>query len=56
MAIKILARISNTPKELIQYSKDKGLLVEAYFPIGHGELLKNMERIKDYGEASVYPA
>ena len=43
MANQILAHISNTPKELIQYCKDNGLLVEAYSPIGHGELLKNQK-------------
>jgi diketogulonate reductase-like aldo/keto reductase len=40
---QILAHISNTPAELIQYNKDKDILVEAYSPIGHGELLKNKE-------------
>lgn len=114
MVNQILAHISNTPKELIQYTQEKGMLVEAYSPFGHGELLKkeelaemakkygvsvtrlcirytlqldllplpktanpdhmkdnadvdfvisekdmallkNMERIKDYGEASVFP-
>ena len=43
MVNQILVHISNTPKELIQYSKDKGMLVEAYSPIGHGELLKNQQ-------------
>ncbi len=43
MVNQILAHISNTPKELIQYSQEKGMLVEAYSPIGHGELLKNQE-------------
>jgi len=43
MVNQILAHISNTPKELIQYSKGKGMLVEAYSPIGHGELMKNKE-------------
>jgi diketogulonate reductase-like aldo/keto reductase len=43
MVNQILAHISNTPKELIQYSQDKGILVEAYSPIGHGELLKNQQ-------------
>lgn len=43
MVNQILAHISNTPKELIQYSQDKRLLVEAYSPIGHGEILKNRE-------------
>lgn len=36
-----MAHISNTPKELIEYSQSKGMLVEAYSPVGHGELLKN---------------
>ena len=40
---QILAHISNTPKELIQYCKENDILVEAYSPIGHGELLKNQE-------------
>ena len=43
MVNQILAHISNTPKELIQYSQGKGMLVEAHSPIGHGELLKNEE-------------
>jgi diketogulonate reductase-like aldo/keto reductase len=43
MVNQILAHISNTPKELIQYTQDKGILVEAYSPIAHGELLKNQE-------------
>jgi len=43
MVNQILAHVSNTPKALIQYSKDKGMLVEAYSPVGHGELLKNQK-------------
>ena len=43
MVNQILAHISNTPKELIQYTQEKGMLVEAYSPFGHGELLKNQE-------------
>ncbi len=41
MVNQILAHISNTPVELIQYTQDKGILVEAYSPVAHGELLKN---------------
>lgn len=41
MVNQILVHISNTPAELIKYSQDKGLLVEAYSPVAHGELLKN---------------
>jgi diketogulonate reductase-like aldo/keto reductase len=43
MVNQILVHISNTPKELIQYNHNKGILVEAYSPIGHGELLKNQQ-------------
>jgi diketogulonate reductase-like aldo/keto reductase len=38
---QILAHISNTPEELIQYCQDKDILVEAHSPFGHGELFKN---------------
>lgn len=43
MVNQILVHISNTPKELIEYSKKTGMLVEAYSPFGHGELFKNQE-------------
>lgn len=43
MVNQILAHITNTPKELIQYNQDKNILVEAYSPFGHGELFKNQE-------------
>jgi diketogulonate reductase-like aldo/keto reductase len=46
MVNQVLVHISNTPKELIQYSQEKGMLIEAYSPIGHGELLKNQEVAK----------
>ncbi len=46
MVNQILAHISNTPKELIQYTQVQGILVEAYSPIAHGELLKNEEVAK----------
>jgi diketogulonate reductase-like aldo/keto reductase len=52
MVNQILAHISNTPKELIQYCQEKSILVEAYSPVGHGELLKNVElaeMAKKYG-------
>jgi len=55
MVNQILAHISNTPTELIQYSKDSGMLVEAHSPVAHGELLKNQEvaKIADKYGASV---
>ena len=43
MVNQILAHISNTPKELIEYTQEKGMLVEAHSPIAHGELMKNQE-------------
>jgi len=46
MVNQILAHISNTPKELIQYSQGNGMLVEAYSPVAHGELMKNQEVIR----------
>lgn len=38
---QILAHISNTPLELINYCTEKNILTEAYSPIAHGEALKN---------------
>jgi diketogulonate reductase-like aldo/keto reductase len=46
MVNQILAHISNMPKELIEYTQEKGMLVEAYSPVAHGELMKNQEVIK----------
>ncbi len=46
MVNQVLAHISNTPTELIQYTKDNGILVEAYSPVAHGELLKNPQVTK----------
>ena len=43
MVNQILAHISNTPFALIEYTRSKGILVEAYSPVGHGEILKNDE-------------
>jgi len=43
MVNQILAHISKTPLELIKYSKENAILVEAYSPFGHGELFKNRE-------------
>ncbi|TNE72429.1 aldo/keto reductase [bacterium] len=41
MVNQVLAHISNTPFELIEYCKTEGILVQAYSPVAHGELLKN---------------
>lgn len=41
MVHQVLAHITNVPTELIEYSEAAGMLVEAYSPVGHGELFKN---------------
>ena len=46
MVNQILAHISNTPKELIKYTQEKDILVEAYSPVAHGELMKNQDVVK----------
>ncbi len=46
MVNQILAHISNTPKELIHYTQEQGILIEAYSPVAHGELMKNQEVLK----------
>lgn len=38
---QILVHAGNTPAELIAYCQAKNILVEAYSPIAHGEILKN---------------
>ncbi len=43
---QILAHISNTPFDLIDYCKRKNIVVEAYSPIGHGEILSNQDIAK----------
>lgn len=49
MVNQVLAHISNTPFELIDYCHKEGIAVEAYSPIGHGELFKN-DSIKEMAE------
>ena len=43
MLNQVLAHVTNTPFELIDYTTSKGMVVEAYSPVGHGELFKNEE-------------
>jgi diketogulonate reductase-like aldo/keto reductase len=43
MVNQILAHVGNTPFELIEYTRSRGILVEAYSPVGHGAILKNPE-------------
>lgn len=46
MVNQILVHISNTPKKMIAYCQQHNILVEAYSPIAHGELLKNQQVVK----------
>ncbi len=43
-ANQILVHAGNTPSELIAYCQAKNIVVEAYSPIAHGEILRN-ERV-----------
>lgn len=52
MVNQLLVHVSNTPLELMEYSRSKGMLVEAYSPMGHGEVLSNEKIVaiaKKYG-------
>jgi diketogulonate reductase-like aldo/keto reductase len=49
MVNQVLAHISHTPHELIRFTQEHGILVEAYSPIAHGELLKN-EQVREIAE------
>lgn len=40
-ANQVLTHAGNTPSELIDYCRSKDILVEAYSPIAHGEILGN---------------
>ena len=52
MVNQILLHISNTPLELVEYCQKNGIVVEAYSPIAHGEILYQPEiraMAKTYG-------
>ncbi|WP_321448166.1 aldo/keto reductase [uncultured Cohaesibacter sp.] len=52
MINQVLAHVSNTPFELIDYTQSKGIQVEAYSPVAHGKILDNEkigEMAKKYG-------
>ena len=49
MVNQILLHISNTPLDLIDYCNKQGIVVEAYSPIGHGEIL-NQAAIKEMAD------
>lgn len=41
MVNQVLCHISNTPAALVSYCQGKGMAMEAYSPVAHGEALKN---------------
>lgn len=43
MVNQVLCHISNTPLELIEFCRKQDIVVEAYSPIAHGEILKQPE-------------
>lgn len=43
MVNQVLCHVSNTPLELIDYCQGRGIVMEAYSPVAHGEALKNPE-------------
>lgn len=45
MVNQILLHIRNTPLDLLQYCTERNIVVEAYSPIGHGEILNQPELI-----------
>lgn len=52
MVNQVLCHISNTPLALIEYCTAKGIVMEAYSPVAHGEAMKNAaiaEMAKKYG-------
>jgi len=46
MVNQVLAHIKNTPFELIDFCKKNGIIVEAYSPFGHGEILNDKDILK----------
>ncbi len=49
MVNQILAHVSNTPFDLIEFCQTEDIVVEAYSPIGHGKILDN-ETIKSIAD------
>lgn len=43
MVNQVLAHIGNPPFELADYCREKGILVEAYSPVAHGQILNHPE-------------
>lgn len=43
MVNQLLVHIGNTPSALMEYCREKNILVEAYSPVAHGEIMKHPE-------------
>jgi diketogulonate reductase-like aldo/keto reductase len=43
MVNQILAHVGNTPFDLIDYTRSRGILVEAYSPVAHGAVFDNAD-------------
>lgn len=43
MVNQLLVHIGNTPAALMKYCREKNILVEAYSPVAHGEIMKHPE-------------
>ncbi len=43
MVNQLLVHIGNTPAALMEYCREKNILVEAYSPVAHGEIMKHPE-------------
>lgn len=41
MVDQVLAHVGNTPFDLIDYARSKGIVVQAYSPVAHGAVLKD---------------
>lgn len=52
---QVLAHIGHTPQELIDYAQQRGILVEAYSPFGHGDMLQSpaIQAVADHYQVSV---
>lgn len=55
-ANQLLAHIGNTPEALIAFCREKGIAVEAYSPIAHGEALKSPVIVETAQKYGVSPA
>lgn len=49
MVNQLLVHVGNTPEALMASCRDNGILVEAYSPVAHGEILKSPE-VRDMAE------